>query len=482
LLHRAFRDDHLDFFVLCSSAASLLGSPGQAPYAAANAFLDGLALFRRSIGLPALSVNWGPWEHLGMATHDAGRQLARRGIGSISSAEGLAILGRLMRSPVAQIGVIPIDWDAAITAMPAARTAPLFELLNEKILQDHKPIAPNGTRAEILAATENARYPLAERLVREEIARVARLEPDGIDPHRSLDMLGIDSLMSIELKNRLERTLDVSIPVVRLLEVPTVAGLAALVVEELKHASATGTRAPAGSNGVPAASNGPPIVALRATGSASPLFLVHPGALDVRCYSDLAHGLGDDQPCYVLQPPELEAYRGLDAGVPLDVSIESIAAAVVEAIRSVQPRGPYRLGGWSLGGVVAFDVAQQLEAQGEAVSLLALLDAPAPVGGDRPEDWDDAQLLRLFASYLGARQGLATPLPPSHTSTENPNDLFDQLRDHALAAALVPADAETGHVRSLYTAYKTGLRMGTQLLWRYRPRAYTGPITYFRAA
>src|SRR5271167_762411 len=94
-LHRLTRDLDLDFFVLNSSAASLIGSPGQGNYAAANAYLDGLAHHRRALGLPALSVNWGQWAQTGQvakATHDL--RLAERGFKGFAPADGLAVLGR----------------------------------------------------------------------------------------------------------------------------------------------------------------------------------------------------------------------------------------------------------------------------------------------------------------------------------------------------------------------------------------------------
>jgi len=97
------------------------------------------------------------------------------------------------------------------------------------------------------------------------------------------------------------------------------------------------------------------------------------------------------------------------------------------------------------------------------------------------DDWEDAALVRLFASYLGAREGREIPMP-GDALADSADEPFRLLRDHAVAAELVPADAEVEHVRSLYEAYKVGLRLGTQLLWRYRPRPYAGPITYFRAA
>src|SRR5439155_20356171 len=110
-LHAQTAGRRLDFFVLFSSAAALLGSPGQANYAAANAFLDALAHYRRGRNLPAISVNWGPWEDVGMAAR-GGRdsRLAAAGMGSIPVAAGLELFGRLLSGKATQVGVLPVDW------------------------------------------------------------------------------------------------------------------------------------------------------------------------------------------------------------------------------------------------------------------------------------------------------------------------------------------------------------------------------------
>ena len=112
-LHTLTADVDLDFFVCFSSAASLLGWAGQGNYAAANAFLDALAQHRRAVGLPALSINWGPWRTLGMAASLGERErarLAESGLGAIDPAEGLAVLGELLETDEPQVAVLPVDW------------------------------------------------------------------------------------------------------------------------------------------------------------------------------------------------------------------------------------------------------------------------------------------------------------------------------------------------------------------------------------
>src|SRR5262249_28859007 len=113
-LHRLTQTLPLDFFVLFSSVSSLLGSSGQSNYAAANAFMDALAHYRRGLGLPGLSINWGPWAGTGMAASLSSRAQVRsttQGFSPLASEQGLQVLESLLGSPLIQIGVFPVNWD-----------------------------------------------------------------------------------------------------------------------------------------------------------------------------------------------------------------------------------------------------------------------------------------------------------------------------------------------------------------------------------
>src|SRR5262249_39565166 len=140
-------------------------------------------------------------------------------------------------------------------------------------------------------------------------------------------------------------------------------------------------------------SNWSPLVAIQPQGSARPFFCVHAVSGNVLCYRTLAHRLGAQQPFYALQA------RGVDDEQEPQTRVEAMAADYLEAVQTVQPHGPYLLGGWSMGGLIALEMAKQLEAQGEEVRLLALFDTKAL--DDEAEVIEEESLLASFALHLG---------------------------------------------------------------------------------
>ena len=182
-LHQLTLDDPLDFFVLFSSAASMLGSPGQGTRAA-NSFLDALARYRRARNLPALCINWGPWSEVGLAARpDRGGRLELRGVGSITPSQGLDVLGRLLRGSVTEIGVMPFNWQQWCEFYPAAGTTPIFARL--AIEQSKSPAKGASSNSSSVAAIQMAglaeRRPLVETYLQEQLAKVLRLTAFKLD-------------------------------------------------------------------------------------------------------------------------------------------------------------------------------------------------------------------------------------------------------------------------------------------------------------
>jgi SAM-dependent methyltransferase/aryl carrier-like protein len=229
-LHRLTRRLPLDFFVLYSSLASLLGSAGQANHAAANAFLDALAHHRRGLSLPALSINWGVWSEIGAAVrHQVGQRVRTQGLGTITPRQGMLILDRLMSRQATQVGVTPIDWAVLGQRFRAGRKPPFFaNFADQRRTADlGGPEQPVDLKGELRTTAPAERRARVTAHLREQVAGVLRLAPDDVDLQQPLNRIGLDSLMAVELRNRLRSQLGLDVPLVRFMEDASITGLAA---------------------------------------------------------------------------------------------------------------------------------------------------------------------------------------------------------------------------------------------------------------
>jgi myxalamid-type polyketide synthase MxaD len=238
LLHRLLDDAPLDFFVLFSSAGSLLGQPGQGNYAAANAFLDALAHHRKAQGRPALSVNWGAWADLGFAETAGGKRLAARlalvGVRSMAPEQALEVLERMLRQDAAQVAAVPVDWKQYRQFYSAGSESPLLsQLASEESEVALQASHPGEKRAALLAAQPAARHQMLRSYLSEQVARVLGLSAYRLDVEQPLSNLGLDSLMAVELKNRIAVDLSVNVPMVKFLQGPSVAQAATQILDQL---------------------------------------------------------------------------------------------------------------------------------------------------------------------------------------------------------------------------------------------------------
>ena len=245
-LHVATQRHTLELFALFSSTASVLGSAGQANYAAANAFLDGLAAHRRQHGLPAVSVGWGPWAEVGRAATLAADAWATHGVAGIETGDGLAVLGAALADGAWDPVVFPARWDRYLAAR---RQAP-------PRLRALAP-APSGPPGGAPSPTAFAALPPAEarreleRLVATEVRSLLGLTPGSpLDPRRGFFELGFDSLRAIELKGRLTAVVGRGFAASALFEHATCEALARYLADEVLGlpadlAPATASAAPA---------------------------------------------------------------------------------------------------------------------------------------------------------------------------------------------------------------------------------------------
>ena len=235
-LHQLSVDLPLDFFVLFSSVASLVGSPGQSNYAAANAGLDAIARYRQAQGLPALSINWGPWANTGMAV-DKG--VNRQGINLIEPRSGLAILEQLLASDTqtipAQVGVLSVDWNQIAQQFSYLRNANYFaNLITEKketkSKQTSKP--KKDVFAELLAISSEKREEYLCSYLREIITQILQVEKENIAVTDSLLDTGMDSIMVMEAIDRLKGDLNLMLYPREFYERPRINSLAKYLAVE----------------------------------------------------------------------------------------------------------------------------------------------------------------------------------------------------------------------------------------------------------
>jgi myxalamid-type polyketide synthase MxaE and MxaD len=235
-LHELTQGQALDFFVLPSSIAAVFGSPGQANHAAASAFLDGLAAYRRHLGLPGLSLNWGPWASIGAA---AGKPSADRviaaGMSPIETDWGLDVLEHMLGVGQPQAAVMAVDWGRWFRAFPTLAGAPLLaDLAREHASAVEGSGAPGAMAAQLSAlARPEERRDFLQTLLTRQIAQVLRLPPAQVDPDTPFGSLGFDSLMALEVKNGLERQLGLVLPVSLVWNYPTVTELTGYLASEL---------------------------------------------------------------------------------------------------------------------------------------------------------------------------------------------------------------------------------------------------------
>ncbi|WP_044241708.1 type I polyketide synthase [Chondromyces apiculatus] len=245
-LDRLTRRDPLDFFVMFSSIASLFGSPGQGNYAAANAYLDTLAHRRKAEGLPALSINWGPWDDVGMAAtlpRRAHPRWSAQGMSALSASHSVEALGRLLQHPAAQLAVVAIDWKKAALGFAGDSPPRFLSPLLEQARGQLGPGSPVGGSDEAWLQLERANPAQRQRLllghVREVAARVLGLAPSApIDRAVPLSELGLDSLMALDIAKGIERVLRRPMPPALVFNHPSMEAIVTYLEHELFTVSA----------------------------------------------------------------------------------------------------------------------------------------------------------------------------------------------------------------------------------------------------
>jgi acyl carrier protein len=238
-LHTLTLDSSLDFFVLFSAGASLLGSGGQGNYAAANAFLDGLAHYRRRCGLPVLSINWGAWAEVGMASRlqdQNQRRWTAQGMDLIKPADGMRAMQRLLERGAVQMAVLPMNWQK-LNRQPDEAVRPLLRLLVRNHSEEVRSADTKGS-ASFLEQLKNTapedQYRTLFEYLTKEVNKVLGLDAaHPTNPRQGFTDIGLDSLMAVELSNRLQKGLGRSLPSTLTFEHPSIQSLTDYLAAEV---------------------------------------------------------------------------------------------------------------------------------------------------------------------------------------------------------------------------------------------------------
>ncbi|MEM9087129.1 MAG: SDR family NAD(P)-dependent oxidoreductase, partial [Cyanobacteria bacterium P01_F01_bin.53] len=248
-LHTLTQGCELDFFILFSSAAALLGSPGQANHATANAFLDGLAHYRNQVGLPGLSINWGAWSSVGSALkyQQQGTLNHFPGVAPLSPEDGISQLETLWTTTAPQVGVVPINWSEFLS-LPAARSQPIFQTQASKLAKpptiSTDSVATSSILSDLAAAPFEEKQLLLDTYVCTQICQTLGFSTGELDRQTGFFDLGMDSLTALELKNSLQTDLGLSLPSTLAFDYPTVEALLAYLATQLINEPATQSSKP----------------------------------------------------------------------------------------------------------------------------------------------------------------------------------------------------------------------------------------------
>jgi amino acid adenylation domain-containing protein len=295
----------------------------------------------------------------------------------------------------------------------------------------------------------------AEKVVADVWCAVLGIERVGI--HDNFFVLGGHSLVATQVMSRVRTAFQIDIPLRTLFEWPTVAGLAQTIEKAIQGGQGISSTAVS------------PLVLIQPLGTRRPFFCVHPAGGTVFCYADLANQLGTERPFYGIQAHIFE-----DQPLPL-TRIEEMSAEYLDCLLAAQPEGPYFIGGWSMGGIVAFDMARRLREQGREIKLLALFDTMPPTTARSFVEGEYESLLVEFCRDIGLDDFM---LEWQELAGLKPDQQLALILDRAKKANIVPPDVRLSQVWRLFDVFKTNVNA----MLNYTPQIDYARVTLFRAS
>ncbi|MEH2452812.1 beta-ketoacyl synthase N-terminal-like domain-containing protein [Nostoc sp.] len=457
VLEKVLQGRELDFYLLISSLSSILGGLRSVAYSAANIFIDIFAQKQNQTNpVPWISVNCDRWQ-LGEDKNTTSRTTLSELF--ITPEEGIKTFQRILKSgKITQVVLSTGDLQARFDQW--LKLESLGDVEQTYFAGDGKEKLASTSLARILHPRPNLGndYVAPRTYIEQTLAHIWQeilcIESLGIND--DFFELGGHSLLAVHLIAKINNQFSKNIQLSAIFQSPTIKQLA-ILHEQANYQTSS------------------PLVAIQPQGSKPPLFFVHPVGGNILCYYELSLHLSSDQPFYGLQA------LGLNGESQPYTRIEDMAAKYIEALRDIQPNGPYFLAGWSMGGIVAFEMATQLLRHGYQVDMLAMLDSPAPVNSEqiaKIDDYNDVKILVDFAIDMAQSAGKNLSGSVEQLQGLTLDEQLNYFLEQARIVNLVPWDFELEQLRCLLKVFKNNVLA----LQSYTPQVYPNQIIYFHAS
>lgn len=523
VLHHLLQNQNHGFFVHFSSINSFFGGTGVGAYAAANSFLEAFSTYQRQhSSWQSYCLSWSMWDETGMSRGYPMKDFSQaKGYCAISPSQGMdsLLIALAHRSSHLLIGLdagkshiqrFTLDCFTLqqLTALFTANTRELsieplqlcdrfntptqchFVQLDEMPLTnsgevDLKQLTHTYTGLKVPEQTEPRNQ--IERQLAEIFQKVLGLEKVGI--HDNFFALGGHSVLAAQIVSQLRETFACELPLWVLFKSSTIAELAQ-VIETPSLPSEELANGDRGMGNAPASD--PCLVPIKPNGSKQPFFWIHPMAGVIFPYYPVSYLLGSDQPVYGLESVGLKGEKQ-----PFK-RIEDMASYYINAMRSVQPEGPYFLGGWSLGAYVAYEMAVQLQQANQKVALLALLDTPSSlIGSYKAKDALklSAELLRMIVQdvwpyvhdYLSLVTAESSSLQTSQKKYHGKGlikHVVSRLgnRSEIMRVAAQSPQLIAGEQQPAVRRLAKVLLANTLAIFRYQPKSYNGKVILLKTS
>ncbi|HIJ54487.1 MAG TPA: SDR family NAD(P)-dependent oxidoreductase [Deltaproteobacteria bacterium] len=488
VLDKVTRAESLDFFVLFSSTSAILGDFGQCDYAVANRFIDGYAHMREALRRirdrqgRTVAINWPLWRDGGlhMDSEAEAFYFQTSGMSYLETTEGLQVFEDILKSDPTQAILISgdktrIEQFLGIKErgkMPDSRNGDRFiptVALNDA---DHSHYLETNTRNIASSIIKDETGEIEQKLQMELlsiVSEISKIDENEIDPGTSLTQYGFASISFTEFAFRINDQFQVEVGSTLFLDYPSIRALSSVLLEKHEDKINSFFRSRLTDNSYPSKS----LVPIQSGGTRMPLFCVPGAGGNGHYYYQLSRCLGENQPFFTFLS------LGLDGKTEPHKNIPEMASYYIDSIFTIQEKGPYLLGGHSLGARIAYEMALQLLKQGHRVELLVVFDEVAPVARAKDEEYidDDAYLICEAAAAPEAFNGI--DLKISYDDIENLTweKQINYMKERYQSAGLFPLNGTLGQFRGMMDVYKAQRRLN----YIQPPKANPFRIVFFRS-